>query len=305
VHGVGRCVEEFWKSIRANTGNTKSYPKKYGGLAPNGVILRYVCLEGKKFWIRFATPKTPEDFAVGPPDDGNDVVYSNRYVLLGLRNALGEDKTKNNKNMQRQWRPDTRHRVVQVSKVYSFPLDDDRQSELFDGKRINKKTPEGSTPGSTWSLCVVQDATVDQKYETLVSKHETLKLENRALKLENNNLKSLSHKSDNQALKLRNDSLKSDAVTLERQNKSFLAMIRNAKMNANDNNNDVSSDLPSDASDAAWSFFDHTTVITTDKIWERIFQPGGTSINNELIVCAVFKTILQSAEKIYIYPIVG
>jgi hypothetical protein len=94
-------MEEFWKSIRANTGNTKSHPKKYGGLAPNGVILRNVCLEGKKFWIRFATPKTPEDFAVGPPDDGNDVVYSNRYVLLGLRNALGKDKTKKNKNMKR------------------------------------------------------------------------------------------------------------------------------------------------------------------------------------------------------------
>ena len=67
------------------------------------------------------------------------------------------------------------------------------------------------------------------------------------------------------------------------------------------NNNDVSSDLPPDASDAACS----SNFITTDKIWEKNFQPGSTRINNELIVCAVFKTILQSAEKIYIYRMVG
>ncbi|OEU05731.1 hypothetical protein FRACYDRAFT_258494 [Fragilariopsis cylindrus CCMP1102] len=258
--------------------------------------------------------------------------------------------------MKRQWRPDTRHRVVQISKVYSFPHHDDRPPILFGEESLDNKTPEGSTNGSTWSLCVVQDALVDRKYEKLVSEHETMKktmkLENRersqelrkksnlksaeinslksslkslksknqALKLENISLKSKaatqinslksslkSHKSKNEALKLENISLKSKAATLERQNKS----IRNANMSANDNkdttgdndndNNDVSSDLPPDASDAACS----SNFITTDKIWERTFQPGSTRINNELIVCAVFKTILQSAEKIHIYPVVG
>ena len=234
-------VEEFWKSIRANTGNTKSHPKKYGGLAPNDVILRYVCQEGKKFWIRFATPETPEDCAIGPPDDGNDVVYSNRYVLEGLRSALGKDKTKKNKNIKRQWRPDTRHRVVQISKVYSFPHHDGRPPVFFGEESIKKKTPEGSTNGSTWSLCVVQDAMVDRKYEKLVSENRVLQLENNSLKsnlksVEINSLKSSlkSHKSKNEAPKLEIISLKSKAATLERQNKS----IRNANSSDEDDDDD-------------------------------------------------------------------